>query len=252
MHDLLTLACRTLEDPTSSPAMKSAASEALLTAAREGLTMPARGARAIWAWWTTAPGHRSCRNTSKLGDVPDEEIRAGALAVLDRADAGDELRSLAVDVLCGKGHARHLDDGVLLRAFENVRTGDAAQELLRLAQAVHAGRGITPCILRNIRDRWAGSAVPAIRETAIYVAVEIAEPDLGFIAKMLADPDVEVRVALAHQLDCDFPGRERALPLVENRLREEVHPQARVTLLRTQASLIEVTVSRPARRKSES
>lgn len=53
--------------------------------------------------------------------------------------------------------------------------------------------------------------------------------------------DRKARVALAHQLDMQFPGRDLALKLVEDRLREEVHHQARVTLLRAQASLIEAT-----------
>jgi hypothetical protein len=247
--DLLVVACRTLEDRSASPAMKAAATEALVAALSGGLALPSEAARLIWRFWLAGPSNRSWRHATGIGDTPDETIRAEAIAILEREDAGEDLRDLATDVLVRRGHAAHLEDRLILSLIERVRSGERAQEAVRLIEAVHASRGLAPELLRMVRDRWASSAVAAVRETAIAVAGQIAEPDVSFIERMLADPDVEVRSTMAHGLATDLPGRDLALGIVEARLRVEVHPQARAALLRAQAALVEETIPSESQRR---
>lgn len=249
MSDLLKAACTTLEDPSGSPGLKTAACEALLAAADAGIPLPLRAAWLIWSWFTTAPSCRPWRSACKLGDMPDDRVRADAFSMLERRDAGDELRSVAVEVLSGKAYAREIDDQALLRLFEHTATGEHARDLTMLIEAVHLARGISPSILRAVRDRWAGSTAPAIRETAIAIAAAMHEPDVAFIAKMIDDVDGDVRMAMAHRIDFDFPGRELAGGIVEARLKIDTHPQVRASLLRAHSSLIEVMAAAPRRRR---
>ncbi|MBF5067501.1 hypothetical protein G6O45_30325, partial [Salmonella enterica subsp. enterica serovar Istanbul] len=81
-----------------------------------------------------------------LGDMPDDRVRADAFSMLERRDAGDELRSVAVEVLSGKAYAREIDDQALLRMFEHTATGEQARDLTMLIEAVHLARGISPSI----------------------------------------------------------------------------------------------------------
>lgn len=237
--DLFSAACAVLETPDTSNTVKQCAAEALLAAVHLGLSPPARTARLVWSFWTTSPASRSWRYASKLGELPDAHVRAEAIAILAGEDAGDELRDLAVDVLAGGAHAAHVDDRAVLAFVERANTAEYVQGIARLIEAAHAVRGIELALLRAIRDRWARSAMPEMREASIMIANEIGEPDLAFIERMLSDPSVDVRAFLAHRLGMDFPGHEHALPLVEARLRVEVHPRARAALLHAQASLVE-------------
>jgi hypothetical protein len=97
-----------------------------------------------------------------------------------------------------------------------------------------------------IRDRWALSPVADVRENAVLLATEIAEPAMAFLEKMLADQSADVRVTLAHRLGRGMPGSEDALDLIEQRLRVETHPDARGALLHAQGS--SVGEGRPGRR----
>jgi hypothetical protein len=237
--DLLALACTTLAEPAVSPALKRAAAEALLAAIDDGLAVPVRAVRLVWSYWTACPASRSWRSANRLGDVVCEEVRADALAILEGGATGMDLRDLAVDVLVGRGHAPFIEERSILAIVEHVQTGEHASEVARLIGAVHAARGVSAPLLCAVRDRWARSGLGGVREAAIVVAAEIAAPDLAFIAAMLADPDVEVRTALAYRLATGFPGSEVAGGLIAERLRIEPHPSARAALLRAQASMIE-------------
>jgi len=247
-RDLLVVACDTIGDTSALLPLKKAAVEALLSAASDGLALPPGAARLLWSFWANAPGSRSWRYADKIGDVPDERVRAEATHILERHESGDDLRDLATDVLAGKGHAAHVEHRLLLALAERARDEREAHRLARLVGAVHEARGIELPILRMVRDRWAVSSVPGVRECSLLVAREIVEPDLPFVERMLADPDADVRGTTADELTMGLPGRELALGAVEARLRVEVHPHALAALLRAQASLVE-DAAPPRRRR---
>lgn len=237
--DLLLVAVRTLEHSEVSVAMKTVATEALLSAAQNGLPLPPDGPWLIWNLWTTNTSACSWRHVSVLGDIPDAKVRAGAMAILEEKEVGEELRDLAVRVLVGVGHAAQVEDRLIMTMVERGRSGERAQEAVRLIEAVHAARGIAVEILRMVRDRWSASPIAAVRESAIAVAGQIADPDVTFIERMLADPAADVRSTMAFEVEREMPGRELAVGLVEARLRVEVHPRVRAALLRAQAALID-------------
>ncbi|MBX3210753.1 MAG: hypothetical protein KF850_01835 [Labilithrix sp.] len=237
--DLLLVAVRTLEHSEVSVAMKTVATEALLSAAQNGLPLPPRAPWLIWTLWTTNTSACSWRHVSVLGDIPDARVRAGAMAILEAKEVGEELRDLAVRVLVGVGHAAQVEDRLIMTMVERGHSVERAQEAVRLIEAVHAARGIAVEILRMVRDRWAATPTAAVREAAIAVTGQVTEPDIGFIERMLADPDADVRAAMAFELERDLPGRELALGVVEARLRVEVHPRVRAALLRAQAALLD-------------
>jgi hypothetical protein len=93
--DLLFVACSLLESADASPAMKSAAVEALLSASSSALPLPPTTARLIWTFWRSAPCNRSWRHASNLGDIPDDVVRTEAIGVLEGMDAGEDLTALA-------------------------------------------------------------------------------------------------------------------------------------------------------------
>ena len=182
--------------------------------------------------------HRDWHLGERLGSLPDEAVRQDALALLARDDGGEDLRELAVEVLSGDAHAGHVSDEAILSLAERVHDGSSATAARHLIAAVHRARGLQPSMLRMIRDRWAASVVSDARENAVLLATEIAEPDMAFVERMLADPSADVRLTLAHRLGLDFPGGELAVGLIEARLRVESHPDARAALLHAEGTLI--------------
>lgn len=219
--------------------MKAIAAEALLMAVNEGMPIPARTGRVLWAWLQSVPATRPWRTTEYLGGIIDEDVRADALRILDLDDAGSDLRGVALDLLCGPTHAVHVHDDVLLRLLERLRCEEDVRQLRRLVEAVHRARGVAPALLLAIRDRLAGSSSPFVREAGVDLGVELAEPDVEFAATMINDPNADVRIAVAAQLEVGLFAADVALGLVEGRLRAESHPQVRAALLRAQAELVE-------------
>jgi HEAT repeat protein len=174
-------------------------------------------------------------------------MRADALAVMAQDDAGEDVRDPAMAVLSGDAHARHVSDSAILGVVERVRDGFYAASIVGLIDAVHRARGLSPELLRSVRDRWASSSCSDVREKAILVAALIADPELPFIARMLEDPNAEVRLAVAHKLGRGMPGSDDAVDLIEQRLEIESHPDARAALLHAQAAL--TGESRPGARR---
>ena len=245
--DLFRVARAVLEAPSSTPPTRTAAVDALLFGLTEGVPLPEGTAWLIWRFWTAAPSNRSWRYAGKLGEVADVRVRADAIEILEREHAGAELRELAIDVLVGKAHARHVEDRLLLGLVERARSAREAEEAFRLLEAVHAARGVDAATLRDVRDRWARSPTAGIREAAISIAGQLVEENLSFVEKMLSDPDSDVRVAMAYRLDVDFPGHEATAHLIEARLNNEQHPRARCALLRALASVIEAAETKSRR-----
>lgn len=61
MTEVLVTACRTLDDPAATPALRAVAAEALLLAANEGLSVPMKAPWLVWSWLKTIPANRSWR-----------------------------------------------------------------------------------------------------------------------------------------------------------------------------------------------
>jgi len=245
--DLFRVARGVLEAPGSSLPSKAAAVDTLLLGITEGVLLTDGTAWLIWSFWTTAPSNRSWPYAAKLGEIADVRVHDDALRIVERGDAGSDLRELAIDVLVGKAHARHVADGLILGLVERARSGREAEEAVRLIEAVHAARGLDAGLLRGVRDRWARSPVAGIREASISVAGQLVEDNLTFVETMLSDPDSDVRVAMGYRLDVDFPGHENTAHLIEARLQIEAHPRARCALLRALASVIEAAETKPRR-----
>jgi hypothetical protein len=249
-HDLLSAATHVLESPTSPTALRTVATGALLTAIAEHIPVPRQTAWLVWTWARTAPAHRDWHLAERLGSLADETVRVDALDLLARDDGGEDLRDLAVEVLSGDAHAGHVGDDALMSLAERAHNGSSATAARHLISAVHRARGLQPTLLRMVRDHWAVSPVADVRENAVLLATEMAEPDMQFVERMIADPSADVRLTLAHRLGLDFPGRELAVGLIEARLRVESHPDARAALLHAEASL--TGEGRPGRRQRSS
>ena len=240
-NTLLGVAVRVLEDAGSTPALKTAAAETLFVSLEQGVPIPTKAPKLLWAWLKISPASRSWRSMEKLvfRGIDQEEVRADALRLLDLDDAGDDLRDLAVDVLRGHDHAVHLNDTVLMGLLERASSDARVQQLGRLLHAVHTARCLPRGLLEAVRDRWAGSQSPAIREVAIELTAELPEADIEFIARMLEDPNADVRTSMSNHIDVHASDSGLTLGLVEARLRVEGHPHVRAGLLRAQASLLE-------------
>jgi hypothetical protein len=239
MSNLLLAAVRVLEDETIAPTFKVVASETLLTAVREGLILPTGSAWLLWSYGKANPA-RDAYAMERLGSIDDADVRQDALATLFAATGGDE-RDLAIHVLSGAGHALHITDEVLGHLVDRVRTGADARAAHRLIEATHRARDVSSELLRAIRDRFAASRLPEVREVSVAIAAEIAESDLAFVEKLLNDKNADVRYEMAHRLSLYLPGRELALDIIEARLAVEAHPEPRAGLLRAQAELLHST-----------
>lgn len=249
MHPLIVTAVQALEDPTTSPAIRSIAAEALLAAMREGAAVPPKTIWLAWGWLKGNPGNRSWLTTEKLGEFSDDKVHEDAIAVVRRDDTDADLRGIAIDILCGPAHAGLVTDPLLLELVDRSRAEGDVRDVGRLLEAVHRARGIAPAVIRTIRDVWSSSSSPSVREVAVGLSAELADPDLSFIEKMLEDPHADVRVAMSSQLERDIPGARLALGAVEARLRVEVHPQARAAILRAHAAIVEEESPRRPRRR---
>lgn len=237
--DFLTCALSVLSSPEQPQSVRVAACECMLAALVEGLQLPTGAVQAIWSFWVSHPGRRGWRHASNIGSIPDSVVHQEAIEILTREHGGDDHRDLAVDVLTGEGHRGLLTDPFLLTLFERASNANRARELQRLLEASHDGRGIETETLLMIRDRFASSPVPGVRDASISVAGLLVHPDFDFVRVMLEDPDSEVRCSMAQALDVDHVGRECCLGLVEGRIRIETHYRVRIALVRAQASILE-------------
>lgn len=235
MSNLLLSAARVLEDETVASTFQIVAAETLLSAIHQGLILPTGSAWLLWCHAKTTRG-LDAYAMERLGSIDDADVRQDALATLF-GPSGEDERDLAIHVLSGTGHALHVVDDVLSRLVDRVRNGADARAAHRLIEAVHRARDVCRDLLRAIRDRFAASRLPEVREVAVAVAAEIAEPDLAFVERLLNDRNADVRYEMAHRLGLYLPGRELALDIIEARLKVETHPEPRAALLHAKADL---------------
>lgn len=237
--DFLLIALSVLSSVDHPAALRAAASEALLTCLAEAIPLPVGSTQQIWWFWKTSPTRRAIRSARLIGAINDPVVREEATEILASRHADQDLRDLAADVLVGDGHCAHLGDDLLGTLIDRAATEALAREAARLLDAVHTARGLPRHLLSAARDRFAFASSQGVRQVSIIVDALSAAPDRQFVERMLEDRSADVREAMAAALDLGHPGAERCLDLVEARLRCEIHPSARASLLRAQASLIE-------------
>lgn len=228
--------------------MRSVAGTALLTAYDEDIAVPAGYARVIWSWLRTTTTYL---NTDKLAAVPDEIVRADALGILRSPDSGNDERWLASRVLAGTGHARHIDDSTIMALVEGATTGEQSGHVWTVLSAVHRARGVEKGLLVSIRDRW-GLGPIEMKEAAVRVGIELLDLDLGWIARVLMDPEPDVRVFIASQLEVEVDANPAVLELLHQRRGVETAPDARAAIHRAVAAHEEVEDARARRRRRRS
>lgn len=237
--DLLVVALSVLSCVDQPTTIRGAAVEALVSALSEGVPLPPGAVRHIWWFWVSSPTRRALRSAWLVGALDDPIIRAEATELLLSPGAEGDLRDLAVDVLIGDGHRGHLGEDLLGTLVDRASTEALAREAARLLDVAHAARGLPADLLLTIRERFASASIAGIREVSIAIDSLVVPPDLGFVERMLGDPDADVRAAMANALGLDHPGRALARAAIERRLQVEAHPRARSSLLRAEATILE-------------
>lgn len=227
--------------------MRNAAGGALMTAMDDDIPLPAEYVRAAWRWLRTTSTYSGAYwNTDGLAEVPDEIVRDEALSIVKDPNTGNEERYLALRVLGGKGHAQYVDDRTVLDLVERTKTSRQAQDLAGLLAKVNTARGVPHEVLRSIRDRWTSSTCFGVREAGVKVGVELMAPELGWIERVLHDPDADVRASVAMSLTEHVEG---LLELLQERLRVEMAPDVRAALHRAIADQEQVEGDRARRRR---
>jgi hypothetical protein len=227
--------------------MKTVAGGALLSAMDEDIAIPAEYVRVLWAWLATA-ATASHWSLDKFAALPDERIRSESLSMLVDRTAGTNERRLAVQVLSGSGHARHVEDHALVSLVEAARTGAHAIDVATVIVAVHLARGVPRELLVGVRDRWSAGCL-GMKEAAITLGLEALAPDLGWVARMLDDVEPDARSYVAGRLQRDGYGDLPLLDVVQARLAIEASPDVRGALYRALATLEEVETDRERRRR---
>lgn len=248
MHPLLRLCRDVLADPSSTAAVKTVAGTALLAAYDEDIPVPTDYARAVWSWLRTTTTYHG---TERIGAVPDEAVRAEAVNILMNPNSGNDERWLAARVLAGSGHARHIDDNVVMALVEGAVTGEQCGHVYNVLSAVHRARGVPNEILVSIRDRW-GVGPIEMKEAAVRVGIELLDLDLGWIARVVMDPEPDVRVFIASQLEVEVDPNPAVLELLHQRRGVETAPDARAAIHRAVAAHEEIENERARRRRRRS
>jgi hypothetical protein len=235
IHPLVSAAIDALEDVETSPTVQQLAVVLLLDALRERLVPGSSAAVGlVWRWVKRHP--ESHLWAGDLGSFADDAVRADAIDFLRHGDGAGDLIGIALGLLAGEGHASKIGDDLVMELVE--RFPDANVWAVReLVVAVNRTRGLTPSLLIAIRERWAASSSPIVREQAVALMFELADVDLALVAKMLDDPHADVRSAAAQRIVVNGEKARETIPLLEARLRIETHADARATLLRACAAL---------------
>jgi hypothetical protein len=187
-----------LQDPETPPGLKEAACAALVCGLDEHLDVPAAAPLAIWHWIRESTSKRWCAAQFSLGEIPNDQVFDAAVAALRDPGSGNSLRELAYEVLSGDAHSARVPEDLLAHVMD-ADTGHTHQ-VTQLITHVHAARGLSAVFLRSVRDRLAGSPVPANQELAVEIAAIMTEPDEAFWSKMIDDPSDDVRCAVAAKI----------------------------------------------------
>lgn len=235
MRSLYLRAIALLDDNHQDPCLRDACAALLATALEGGLELPIEAAPALWRWLVGPGSGRSWLLPSSLGNTKDERITREAIDVLVTGSSSQEVRVVAVDVLCGPMHARHVGDDVLLALAE--RHPDDADRTARLVRARHESLAVPRPVLLAIRERWSKSDWPSTRTASVDVARLVDGFDEPWWRRMVHDPAADVRVDAATALaKLDPP--DRVLLLVRERLLVETHVEAKAEQLLALGKLV--------------
>jgi len=246
LHRLLVECHCILDDPDATPAMKTIAGSAVLSAFEENLYVPLDLTRSTWRWLRCAT--QTHLNVDAFSSVNDDVIRREAVAMLTDPHSGANEWRLAIHLLSGSGHAQHVEDATLMALVEAAATGGRALDLAGLIVAVHKARGVADRMLLAIRDRWTRGSI-GMKEAAVTVASELPVPDVAWVKRVLADSEPDVRACLAYQLERDGRSQEGLVGVLEEHLRVESSPDVRAAVQRALAALEDVENDHDRRRR---
>lgn len=154
-----------LGDEQEDSCVRDAAAAMLSVALDAGLADTAT-ALALFRW-ATGPGNgRSWVLPQSLAKVRSEKIAVEAVGLLRLEDTSDDVRNTAIDVLSGVNAAFVDDQTLVALAGWDVQ----AEQLARVVEAAHQGRGVNQDVLVEIRDRWMASEILEARLGSIAVA----------------------------------------------------------------------------------
>lgn len=153
-----------LADEQEDSSVRDAAAAMLSVALEAGLAEAA--APALFRWVTGSGNGRSWLLPQSLARVRSEIIAVEAIGLLLRKDTSDDVRNTAIDVLSGVNAAFVDDQTLVALAGWDVQ----AEQLARVVEAAHQGRGVNQDVLVEIRDRWMASEILEARLGSIAVA----------------------------------------------------------------------------------
>lgn len=171
--------------------------------------------------------------------------------IMKDANTGTDERWLAAQVLAGNGHARFIDDRTLLSFVEGARTGEQCGHVYTVLAAVHRARGVERSMLVAIRDRWEVGPIE-MKEAGINIGIELLDLDLAWVARVLADPEPDIRVCIAIKLEVEVDPNPAVLELLHHRRNVETSPDVRAAVHRAIAAHEEVENERARRRRRRS
>lgn len=152
--------------------------------------LPADAGLVLFRWLITGGAGRSWTLSDALGKVSNEAVTVEAVEVLRRDGTSREVRDAAFHVLTGEGHAPLLDDDLLVELVrEHERDG---QQVARLVEAVHEGRGVSQDVLVTIRDHLLCSKIVEARLGSIMVGT-LTEFSPEYWRQVVHDPASRVR-----------------------------------------------------------
>ena len=242
MHNtnLLTVAVRSLEDPTSSAPVCAIAVECLSAALSEGLSLPRGAPWLLWVWTKTLRSQSPWNLVSRLAECDAPEVRDDALSLAASHELGGDLLRWVTTLLGGSAHSEHVTDRHLTSFVEIAAQPEQVRHVASLVEAVHLARGLDASFRRAIRDRWARSELADLRRAAVELDVDVTDDDVGFFAKMLVDPSRDVRAAAATRLgDVAEEATEASAKALHARLGDEPGQDVRAAIFRALASLLE-------------
>lgn len=214
--------------------------KALLVAIEEGLELPTEAPRLLWTY--TKAYDPSFLRLRYLGRVVEQSLIADVLAALTDPAAGDLLRDSAATVIATPEAARFVTDVDLDTLMASAQDPESAGRATQIIAARHEVSPVNTETLIRFRDTFHRNADGRVRRAALSLDAEISGSDAAFLGAMIADDDVEVRMATAN--DADWVAKDLAagwaLTTLNAAIDRERHPAALVTLHRARLLVWEV------------
>ncbi len=181
-----------LHDEQQDPVVRDACASLLSVALEGGLEarLPNQAPLALFRWMIRSGAGRSWLLAASLGRIQSKIITDEAVTTLLAGAASKEVRDTCAEILCGVAHTFRVDDRTIHDLM--TRCPEEADRLVRVVEAVHAGRGIDQDTLAEIVRLLQRSDHVDARVASVSVAM-LREFDSDFFKLVLDDPHELVR-----------------------------------------------------------